>query len=74
MIRNVVVNYKGLLLNCRGYYSPYKDNGYDNPPDYECFEIDTIHYNDTDVTELVNVLNIDWCDLESLCIESLKDQ
>ena len=73
MIRTTTVKYKDVELTCKGYYSPYKDNGYDNPPEYECFEIDTVYYNDTDVTELINILNFDWSELECLCLESLKD-
>lgn len=73
MIRTTIVKYKGIELICRGYHSPYRDNGYDNPPDYECFEIDTVHYQDTEITELMNVLISDWSELECLCLESLKD-
>ena len=43
MIRTTIINYNGVELECKGYYSPYKDNGYDTEPDYECFEIDSVY-------------------------------
>ena len=73
MIRTIDVKYKGVELMCKGYYSPYRNNGYDDPPEYECFEIDTIYYLNTDITELVDLFNFDLSELECLCIESLKD-
>ena len=73
MIRTTVVKYKNIDLICRGYHSPYKDNGPNNQPEYECFEIDSVYYNDTDVTELLDALNFDWSKIECLCLESLKD-
>jgi len=73
MIRTVIVNYKGVDLECKGYYTPYRDNGYDDEPDYECFEIDTVYYNNVEVTQLMDALNFDWSDLECRCIEALKD-
>jgi hypothetical protein len=73
MIRTTIINYNGVELECKGYYSPYKDNGYDTEPDYECFEIDSVYYNDNDVTALLNSLNLEWSDLECRCIEALKD-
>jgi len=73
MIRTIIVNYKGVDLECKGYYTPYRDNGYDDEPDYECFEIDTVYYNNIEVTQLMDALNFDWSDLECRCIEALKD-
>jgi len=73
MIRTVVVKYKGLELICRGFHSRYKEKGPDELPEHECFEIDTIHYNNADVTELLTQLNFDWSELECLCLDSLKD-
>lgn len=73
MIRTTIVNYKGIDLECKGYYTPYRDNGYDDEPDYECFEIDTVYYNNVEVTQLMDALNFDWSDLECRCIEALKD-
>jgi hypothetical protein len=73
MIRTIDVKYNGVELMCKGYYSPYRNNGYDDPPEYECFEIDTIYYRNTDITELVDLFNFDLSELECLCIESLKD-
>lgn len=73
MIRTATVNYKGLELECKGYYTPSKNNGWDNPPDDECFEIDTVIWNGVDILEVLDALNIGWCDLESTCLESLKD-
>ena len=73
MIRTVTVTYKGLELECKGYHTPYKSNGWDNPPDSECFEIETVIWNDVDILEVLDALNISWCDLEECCIESLRD-
>ena len=73
MIRTVTVTYKGLELECKGYYTPYKNNGWDNPPDSESFEIDAVYWHDVDVLQLVDALNVDWCELESVCLESLND-
>lgn len=72
MIRTVTVKYNNVDLECKGYHSPYKDNGLDNPPEYECFEIDSIFYKNMDVTELIDSLNFDLSELECLCIEYLK--
>jgi len=66
MIRTAIINYKGLELECKGFHSTDKDN-------YGCFEIDAVFYKYTDVTELMNVLNFDWSELECLCLDSLKD-
>lgn len=73
MIRTVTVTYKGLELECKGYYTPYQNNGWDNPPDSESFEIDAVYWHDVDVLQLVDALNVDWCELESVCLESLND-
>lgn len=73
MIRTAIISYNGVELKCKGYYSPYRDNGHDTEPDYECFEIDSVFYNDTDITPLLSAFNFDWFNLECLCIESLKD-
>lgn len=73
MIRTTIVKYKGIELVCKGYYSPYKNNGYENQPEYECFEIDTVYYQNIDVTELLVTFDLDWSELECLCLESLKD-
>ena len=73
MIRTIIVNYKGVDLECKGYYTPYRDNGYDDEPDYECFEIDTVYHNNVEVTQLMDALNFDWSDLECRRIEALKD-
>ena len=70
MIRTTIVKYKGIELVCRGYYSPYKSN---DQPEYECFEIDTVYYQNIDVTELLVTFDLDWSELECLCLESLKD-
>jgi hypothetical protein len=72
MIRNVTINYKGLELTCKGYHTPFKDNGHDLPPDYPTFEIDCVCYDDTDVTELLTVLNIDWSEIEDFCLKKLS--
>ena len=73
MIRTVTVTYKGLELECKVYHTPYKSNCWDNPPYNECFEIDAVIWNDVDILEVLDALNISWCDLEECCIESLRD-
>lgn len=73
MIRKVTVQYNGIELQCKGYYLPYKNFGRDNPPQEECFEIESIYFKDKDVTDLIDAFNFDCSELECLCIEHLKD-
>lgn len=72
MLRNVNVKYKGIELTCSGYYTPYKSYGRENPPDEESFEIHCVCYGETEITPLLDVLNFDWAELETICIEELQ--
>lgn len=72
MIRTVVIDYKGEELMCKGYYTPYKNNGRDLPPDNESFEINYVVYKGVDVTQLLGTINFDWVELEEFCLEELR--
>lgn len=73
MMRTIVIKYKGILLECRGYHTPaHTPLDRDIPPDYESFEIDTVCYNDTDVTEIFSTLFDSWDEIEELCLEEIR--
>lgn len=61
MIRNVIVNYKGIELICKGYHESEQNS----------FEIHCVCYGETEVTQLLDTLNFDWTELESLCVQEL---
>jgi hypothetical protein len=72
MIRTVIVNYKGEELTCKGYYTSYRNNGLNQPPDIESFEINYVVYRDVDITHLLSSINFDWLDLEECCLDKLR--
>lgn len=72
-MRRVTINYKGISLECGGYYTPaYTPLDRDIQPDYESFEIDAVYYNDMDVTEIFSTLFDRWEELEELCLEEMR--
>jgi len=73
MIRTVVVKFRELELTVSGYHSPYMSGSWEQPPEQESFEINTIHWNDVDVTPIFNELISDWRILEEVCLEYINN-
>ena len=73
MIRTVRILYKNLDLTIKGYHSRYRSGDRDQPASPESFEMDKIYLGDCDVTTIFDTLLNDWCEMEELCLEELRD-
>lgn len=68
------IKYKNIELDVHGmYHKSIPGGNYDTQPMGECFEIEKISYRDTDVTDLLDSLAVDFADIEQIVLEQVKD-
>jgi arabinogalactan endo-1,4-beta-galactosidase len=61
-----------LRLEITGDYSGEERQTYEYPGSSSCFEITKVKYEGIDITNVLEVLNIDYQHLEELCIEQIE--
>jgi len=69
----IVVDYKGQKLECRGHYFRGYKNSLSRPEEPDTFEFESVYYKNVDITSLLEILNFDWVELESICLSKLED-
>lgn len=81
MAETVTINYNGVELEVTGKYSPatpdvfYLRNGDPgHPGDPEEFSISSVSYEGTDVTNLIDALDVNaWAVIEDLCLKVITE-
>lgn len=68
------IKYKGIQLDVVGHYQKsVPAPTYDTQPIIESFEAEKVLLHDVDVTDLVDLLGIDWKEVERITLEQVKD-
>lgn len=73
MDKKISITYKGLDLECAGYFTEEEKGDYYQPSSPAQFTLETIMYKGIDVTDLLYTMDVDLDDLEGFCLDYIID-
>ncbi len=69
------IKYKSITLDVEGIYQKGVPGSYDYGirPIEESFEIEKVFFKDSDITDVLEALSVNWPEIERIVIEQVRD-